>query len=94
MSDYIIEALELELAAWKARAEVAEAHVRVAESLLSRIASQSDRQTLILRGEWLRRPEKRNDFAVLETRTTSAVLLIDRAATLLACVALGIEVKR
>ena len=77
-----------ELADMKARAEVAEAHVRVAESLLN------GRQTLILRGEWCRRPEKRNDFALLETRTGAAALLIDRAAVVLACLALGIEVKR
>ena len=84
-----IEALERDLADWKARAEVAEAHGRIAELLLTRRNSQ-----LILRGEWCRRPEKRNDFALLETRTGATTLLIDRAALLLGCIALGLEVKR
>lgn len=58
------------------------------------VRAVAEPEPVIIRGEWLRRPERRNDLALLETKSGSAAVMVDRQAVLLACLALGIVVER
>lgn len=71
--DVQVELLRREVAEWKNRALAAEFAIHSGNH-------SSSRETTLLRGEWLRQPEVRNEYALLETRSGSVSILLDRQA--------------
>lgn len=62
------------------------------EALAGKVRETIPREPFLLRGDWIRRVEKRHEYALLEAASGSVML--DRGAIERACLALGLELKR
>jgi hypothetical protein len=78
----VVDVLRRERDEWKNRALAAEFSIHSGNV-------GAPRETILLRGEWLRPPEVRNDYALLETRSRAVSILLDRVALVAALNALG-----
>ena len=76
------DALRRDLASWKARALMAEEALR-----------SDHRRVVVMRGDWNPRVERIHTYARLDAHDDATVIL-DADAVRLACVALGLELKR
>lgn len=83
---YAVAETDLQLARrerdeWRSRALAAEFSIHSGDLT-------GQRETLLLRGEWLRAPELRNEYALLEARSGAVSILLDRQALVMALRAL------
>jgi hypothetical protein len=62
------------------------------EALAAKVREVSPREPFLVRGDWVRRVEKRHEYALLEA--SSGSVMLDRGAIERACLALGLELKR